>query len=628
MTSSPTITGAAATPATATIPIAATTNVESGIRIATVRIQKYRCLKALEVDLDDVTVLIGENNAGKTSFISALAAALGDRGRTIEAEDVFVAPGETSPPDTRVVLIDILIVPTTGTEFNEKWTKNLGNNIEVAPDGERATIRTTREWSATKAGHEVTRKFLQEWPATLSDMPNATALKSVPSSVLDAISLYVVDARRDIRDDLRARASFWARMTEDLHIPQQTVIELEEQLEAINTRIMNESSVLKHVQDHLDEIVRTLAGNANSVRITPITRQLRDVQEGMDIHYATAGAQSFPIAKHGMGTRSLASILTFRAYMQWKQAHLGNDVLHPFLALEEPEAHLHPQAQRAIFRETLRIPGQRIISTHSPYVAGQAQIKQLRHFKRRGPEAVVKKLDAASAGLDGDAIRAIEQAVMETRGELLFARAIILFEGETEQFALPLLAEEYWGTNVNSYGFSLLGCSGKNYRPFLRMASAYDIPWFIFSDGEAHAVTAVTNALNDIGAGTPAGHPQVEILPNGHDFEGYLASQGYEPELAPVLDAVHGQTNFIASYKTNHHGKPGKGGVLRDYHGAGGNERALADALRDTKTRTAKQVARAITTSPTPSRRVPSAMRLFFDKVSDKLGLPKWSGAT
>src|ERR1700730_10292393 len=53
----------------------------SGIVITEVRVRNYRCLRSVDVELDLLTVLIGQNNAGKTSFLNALFAAIG-AGRT------------------------------------------------------------------------------------------------------------------------------------------------------------------------------------------------------------------------------------------------------------------------------------------------------------------------------------------------------------------------------------------------------------------------------------------------------------------------------------------------------------------------------------------------------------------
>src|ERR1700730_15614950 len=59
------------------------TSESSGILIKEIRIRHFRCLRAVDVELDPLTILIGQNNSGKTSFLSALGAAIGAGHRVI-----------------------------------------------------------------------------------------------------------------------------------------------------------------------------------------------------------------------------------------------------------------------------------------------------------------------------------------------------------------------------------------------------------------------------------------------------------------------------------------------------------------------------------------------------------------
>jgi putative ATP-dependent endonuclease of OLD family len=65
----------------------------SGIKISEVRIHNFRSLQNICVDLEWLTILIGENNSGKTSFLDALYAAIGAGRRTVSVEDIFYRLG-------------------------------------------------------------------------------------------------------------------------------------------------------------------------------------------------------------------------------------------------------------------------------------------------------------------------------------------------------------------------------------------------------------------------------------------------------------------------------------------------------------------------------------------------------
>src|SRR5205814_600195 len=88
--------------------------------------------------------------------------------------------------------------------------------------------------------------------------------------------------------------------------------------------------------------------------------------------------------------------------------------------------------QRALFRQIRKMPGQRIISTHSPYICGQAEIVHMRHFSKQGEETIVCQIDMGTGQnlLTEEDLRKIDRQVMNTRGDLLFARTVVFFEGE------------------------------------------------------------------------------------------------------------------------------------------------------------------------------------------------------
>src|SRR5437879_963178 len=93
----------------------------SGILVTEVRVRNFRCLRAVNIALDNLTVVIGENNSGKSSFLDALYAAIGAGQRSLTEDDIFIKPMETRPPKDRVVTIDLLIRPAEENKIIEKF---------------------------------------------------------------------------------------------------------------------------------------------------------------------------------------------------------------------------------------------------------------------------------------------------------------------------------------------------------------------------------------------------------------------------------------------------------------------------------------------------------------------------
>lgn len=602
----------------------------SGIKIIEVRIRNFRCLQEVDLNLDWITVLLGENDSGKTSFLDALFAAIGGGRQVISATDVFIGPNEKKVPRDRVITIDVLIRPTDEDgkingifESGSYWVELFGEGISQDED-ERdfVAIRTQVKWNEIKSEYEKERRFLIDWKAS-KDWGQSKTKNVISSGQIEPLALYLLDAKRDMKDELQNRSSFWSKLVSDLDLDDKKVEKLEQVLSRINKDLINSSEVLGHVQNELDDLYETLGGNKGSVSLTPLPRHLRDLNRGIDVNYATVGAQSFPLSQHGMGTRSLAAVLTFRAYTKWRIKNAKGGKVHPMLALEEPESHLHPQAQMALFSQIDKMPGQRIISTHSPYIISQTNISYCRLFRKEGCNSQVSRINIAS--LEEEDIRKINRHVIDTRGDLLFARAILLFEGETEEQAFPILAENYWGRQTNSMGIALIGVGGDGkYFPFLKLASSFQIPWYIFSDGEAQSIKKVKSALRKSGIDDHLMSPNIFTIPGGLNFESYLVDQDYESAIMSMLDSYHHIENFLDNtYIPDMDGREKKKGMTRDYKSSEGRKQAMIDILSENKAQYAKPLAEKIIILAEENQRCPDLIRKLFEKMSDDLGLKR-----
>jgi putative ATP-dependent endonuclease of OLD family len=604
---------------------------ESGLAITIARVQNFRSLGNIEVDLNDLTVLIGANNAGKTSFLDALFAAVGAGRKLLGADDVRLGPGEATAPKNREVLIDLMLRPIGNDGLIEArypegsfWTSLWGTSGIASDDdnNEFTPMRTILKWSDIKGEYIVERRFLKEWKPFSEWTTAEIHDRALSVAQIEPLALHYVDAKRDLDDELRRPGSFWRRLTEDLGLSDADVAAMESTLSAINEEIVAKSDILKHLKQNLEGLQTVVSADSGGVDIAPVARKLRDLSRGVDVSFSTQGAQSFPLARHGMGTRSLASLLVFRAYTSWrtKKATEAGDKVHSILALEEPESHLHPQAQRALFAQIKAISGQRIVSTHSPYFAGQAQLEDLRLFIKIGGDTVVTRLDLTSL-TDPDDVRKLQETVIETRGDLLFSQGVVLFEGQTEEQALPIWAHEFWGASIHEMGFCFVRVNGTDYFPFLWLAKALQIPWYVFADGEDGPIKALDAALEKAGEPSHALCPNVVVHPVGHNFESQLIAEGYMSEIEQTLNLVAGATTYLDEYIAELHGAKKRKGVIRDYKSTGGRERAAFDALSAAKTSASKQLARVISSLPDPARRFPTKIRALFEIIGAAHGL-------
>lgn len=589
----------------------------SGVIVVMVRVLNFRCLHAVEVALSPTTVLIGENNAGKTSFLEALHAAIGVGPRHFSEEDIWLDTNEGKAPRSRPIIVDILFRPAdddnkvvetfpTGSPWLELW----GNGIQQ-DDQEQdfAAIRTQFSWSPSKGEYTTERKFLREWPAKLADAPKAALVQRIsPVSIAQStpVSLFLLDAKRDGAEDIRSRTSMWHKLVSEPGLSEEHVQEIEDYLTRINELFVRESRVLSHVKGHLSSVGDVVNCDKGAVTIDPVARRLRDLIKGMDVILSTAGASAFPLSRQGMGTRSLASVLVFRAYMSWRLSERNTEAIHPFLAIEEPETHLHPHAQRALFGQIQEIPGQRIISTHSPYICANADIKTVVHFGKVGCSTRIDTFDVPDDPLKPEEMRKISREVMNTRGDLLFSRFLVLFEGETEEQALPAFARLYWGLHPHEVGVSFVSVGGAGgYTPFLRLAIRFGIPWCIFSDGAPNELSQMNGCLQRAKVPDHTSNPRVFVVPENADFESYVAQPSHLGVICDMIADLADEERTL--------GARGKAALRETLAAKSAAE--IADQLRSRKTAYAARIAGAYEKHPDATRRIPPLIQDMLDLV-------------
>lgn len=142
-----------------------------------VRAHNFRSLVDVAIPLNPVTTyLVGENNAGKSSLLLAIATACGNRRAT--TDDLYQARDGSLAREARVDLL----IRSVGDEFRDQVGQRLAANSGPGPrPGEWTGIRTTLTASREGPLLATRRTFLQWKP--YSDEQSST-LKSMPYGLL------------------------------------------------------------------------------------------------------------------------------------------------------------------------------------------------------------------------------------------------------------------------------------------------------------------------------------------------------------------------------------------------------------------------------------------------------------
>lgn len=543
------------------------------VRVTHVRIQDVRAIEDLCIGLGDTTVLVGENNVGKTAILRALDLALGPT----RAEDDDLRVDSVGSRVSELV-IDVRIESATGDMFSDEIAGRLGDAVQLATP-QFVTLRTRGTATADGSGPVLERRWLAGWSCDRTQALGLTELERPRSDQLTLVTFFLLDARRDLVEEVRQRRSYWGRLLSDVGIAPADRAALEATIAAVGRDVVDRSTVLAGLRDELGAVKQALGDAVAEVSIEALPARIDEVARAVDVLLKAPGSAALPLRLQGLGSRSLAVVMVFNAYARLRLG-AGYDI--PPLsvsAFEEPEAHLHPHPQRAMFELISELPGQKIISTHSPFVTQVADLHDLRVLTRSGASIAVRSVPRTnpdgSPTFDADALAKVRRFVQRNNGEVLFARCVALHEGESEQGALPTFATHLWGVDPSSRGVSLVSVEGaNNFQHYVRVLEFLRLPWVMLVDGDTAGAQGITSAEQVLGRAMTA--DELFVLPTDTDFETHLVAAGHAPEMLAAAAAEHGQPE-VDHYRTVNHGQVYKGGAVRNYQSAGWEQRLAVD---------------------------------------------------
>ena len=367
------------------------------MRITGVNIRNFRGIESLDLELGPVPVLIGENNSGKTSVLDALKLCLRDLGprrRTVfDAMDFHLADGKAEPFSADPIVIEVVFAESPDEQWADDVVRRLERLRVLQVDGEgRHSVRLRVDCAYDPASKD----FTQDW--SFLDLDGGR-LARVPANALSRlqaeIRYFYLTALRDAGRHFDARGPFWRPFLKDSQLSPDRKAEIEDKLREVNELVVSSHESFEQVQaglDNVQSVVPLASGEAVSIEAVP--GRMFDMLAKAQVRLGTTTGAKIPLDRHGEGTQSLAVLMLFSAFLEAQQED-GAAVL----ALEEPEAHLHPSAIRALW--TL------VYASHMPQQNLRKLTKQLgdsgywREYAANFPKRA-KTRAAADVGLEMD----------------------------------------------------------------------------------------------------------------------------------------------------------------------------------------------------------------------------------
>lgn len=506
------------------------------ILLKKVRIHGFRGLINFEMDLEPITVITGTNNAGKTSFLKALQIVFGNI--SFLSKEDFSIINETINDK---IVIDVLIIPVDENfkqveNFSEEWeTLFTEEKITIEAAGNQSINLRTCVTIDNLKNTIKTKQYIQDEWVEYKDVAGLNWYDTVngveKTFFYENIPFFYINADRDIIEDIKLKSSYLGKLLSNIEYAPADILSIEAQIKALNEQAVNSSDILSRIEASLKELDTAMDNVNNGVNISPFPKKVRDLNKGISIQYS-----DFSMEYHGMGTRSWSSLLTLKSFVtQFSQSleALG-EPFYPIVAIEEPEAHLHPNAQKKLYSQIASIPGQKIISTHSTYIAASANLNEIRNVYKNSEGVQCGKIDTDLLGQED--IRKINRQVINTRGELFFSKVVVFFEGETEEQALPIFAQKHFGKSFSDLGIDFVGVGGcGNYLTFIRFAESFNIPYLIFSDAEEGPKESVVQQIAD---SVKKDISKVIFVDDGNNFESQLVTDGFQDEIKIAIEKL------------------------------------------------------------------------------------------
>lgn len=496
--------------------------------ISRVKIKNYRNFKDVDVRLGHKQIIIGENNVGKTNFLKALQLILDP---TLSDEDRMLEESDFN---------DTLVNPMENKEeiVIEVYIENYSNNKTILTVFQDATVKNEKGKEELK----LTYRFFPyiddagdiEYQYNIFKGNDET--KKFGSYERKYLNLKVIKALRDVESEIRnSRTSPIQRMLKDYAMDKKDLERIAEEYRKNGEEILNLDELVD-LTNNINKRFGAILGSddfdvslqameispgrvLSSLKLLMAQRNTSDISLGLNnILYISMILQM-------LQDKTVPSLIKEDKYNElivlaggdivkdtYEQSQNRNyflkerisDVQHKklysfmsknmpisnavtILAIEEPEAHLHPVNQRLIYKDVIQNSNNSVLlTTHSTHITAIAPINSIVHLHNDGTKGTEIHATAAMPMDEGEFLD-VERYLDVKRGEIYLGKAVLLVEGIAEEYLVPRFAE-LLGKPLDEKGIIVCNINCTNFTPYVKLLHSLAIPYAVITDGDFYVI--------------------------------------------------------------------------------------------------------------------------------------------
>jgi len=488
------------------------------MKLDSIAVENFRALRRARISFDETTVLIGENDCGKSSLLEALAIVLDMEGGATPRFHAFHFH-RVSSQDGAMVAGPIRINLRFGERCPGEWdalaNSTLGDVLGPAKDSLRALCLEVQARVAEDGDDAVVSWRLRPGGGaarTAVTDPRALAMLRQINPLIWLRGGSIVGAF--------GVAAPLALVNRSLEPAKARLVErIEESYEALVTGTATDiHATLNEGFDAAREFIGSAAHHLGgqhhnfSQVVAEILGQRGDVPDD--------DPRELPLRFANSTAERIGVLVLMAALLRVVPGSLPVDA-EPLWIIEDPETQLHPMTLAAVLRLIRHVRWQKIVTTQSGEVLMAEPLKSLRNLKREGGEVRAWRVRPNRLSLDD--MRRVSYHLRARHRAASFARCWLLVEGETEFWLLPELAR------LMGYDFAVEGVVCVEFAqcglaPLVKLARELGIEWHVLADGDNAGLSYRQQAQRFVRDGSASRH--ITVL-SGNDIESCFFENGY-----------------------------------------------------------------------------------------------------